>query len=138
MFRSAVLWEIRHHTEYRQNHPAGDGDGELHAGFYLQVDAEGRAGEGFRIPLSGGHIIRDIWGKELFEEEDMQQYRFRYEMDPSMIEIRPNTTVSAWEDCLFSREVDKTKAELKEKPSNMTGGKPSTFKHTNVKLELTS
>jgi hypothetical protein len=44
------------------------------------------------------HIIRDIWGKELFEEEDMRQYRFRYEMDPSMIEIRPNTTVSAWED----------------------------------------
>ncbi len=243
MFRSAVPWEIRHHTEYRQNHPAGDGDGELHAGFYLQVDAEGRAGEGFRIPLSGGHIIRDIWGRELFEIEDMQQYRFRYEMDPSMIEIRPNTTFSAWEDweemlalgtlvayhglaradvsaevrklvqakmknstefgaalrwsiqargsgdmyavlqglprpagslrqdgrfttaycagidlaviklvvkakqdapcrgpipILFSREVDKTKAELKEKPSNMTGGKPYTFKHTNDKLTLTS
>jgi hypothetical protein len=98
LFRSTVPWEIRHHTEYRQNHPAGEGDGEIHAGFYLQVDAEGRAGEGFWIPQSGGHIIRDIWGKELFKEEDMQQYRFRYETDPSQIEIRPNTTVSAWED----------------------------------------
>jgi len=39
---------------------------------------------------------------------------------------------------LFSREVDKTKTELKEKPSNMTGGKPSAFKHTNDKLKLTS
>ncbi len=243
MFRSTVPWEIRHHTEYRQNHPAGDGDGEIHAGFYLQVDAEGRAGEGFRIPLSGGHIIRDIWRKELFEEEDMQQYRFRYEMDPSMIEIRPNTTVSAWEDweemlaqgtlvayhglaradvsaevrklvqakmknstefgaalrwsiqargsgdmyavlqglprpagslrqdgrfttaycagidlaviklvvktkqeapcrghvpILFSRDVDKTKSELKEKPSNMTGGKPYTFRRIQDKYAQTN
>jgi hypothetical protein len=98
LFRSTVPWEIRRHTEYRQNHPAGDGDGEVHAEFYVQVDAEGRAGEGFRIPLSGGHIIKDIWGKDLFEDGEMQQYRFRYEIDPSLIEIRSNTTVSAWED----------------------------------------
>ncbi len=39
---------------------------------------------------------------------------------------------------LFSREVDKKKAELKEKPSNMTGGKPSTFKRTNDKFTLTT
>jgi hypothetical protein len=173
----------------------------------------------------------------------MQQYRFRYEMDPSMIEIRPNTTVSAWEDweemlargtlvayhglaradvssevrklvqakmknstefgaalrwsiqargsgdmyavlqglprpagslrqdgrfttaycagidlaviklvvktkkeapcrgpvpILFSRDVDKTKTELKEKPSNMTGGKPYTVKCTQIKYTQTT
>jgi hypothetical protein len=35
---------------------------------------------------------------------------------------------------LFSREVDKTKTELKEKPSNMTGGKPNTFRCTKDKF----
>ncbi len=30
---------------------------------------------------------------------------------------------------LFSREVDKTRSELKEKPSNLTGGKKITLKY---------
>ncbi len=61
----------------------------------MQVDATGHAGEGFRFPLSGGHIIKDIWGSALFEDEEMRKYRFRYETDPTLIEIRANTTVSA-------------------------------------------
>jgi hypothetical protein len=96
--RSSIPWEVRKHTEYRLHPPAGDGGGTVKAAFYVQVDATGRAGEGFRFPLSGGHIIKDIWGRDLFEDEEMRKYRFRYETDPTQIEIRANTTVTAWED----------------------------------------
>jgi hypothetical protein len=70
----------------------------VRARLYLQVDPQGRAGDGFRFPLFGGCIEVDIWGQDVFEDSSFHPYRFRFEMDPSQIDIRPNCLTSKWED----------------------------------------
>jgi hypothetical protein len=75
-----------------------DGTGPLHARLYVQVDPTGHAGDGFRIPLYGGNLEVDIWGQDIFEDPDFHAYRFRYEIDPARIDIRPNALTSKWED----------------------------------------
>ena len=98
MCRSEPIWEVRKHTMFRVNPPAERGDGPVKTLLFVQVDPAGHAGEGFRFPLYGGHIIVDIWGRDVFEDEHLQRHRFRYEVDPAMIEIRANSLSSRWED----------------------------------------
>jgi hypothetical protein len=64
----------------------------------VQVDPTGHAGEGFRVPLFGGNLETDVWGQDIFEDESFHRFRFRYEIDPSRIDIRPNSFAAKWED----------------------------------------
>jgi hypothetical protein len=91
------MWEIRSNALFRQSPPNGDTTGPLKTALYVQVDPTGHAGSGYRFPLWGGHIISDIWGQHVFEDQALQKYRFRYEIDPHTIDIRPNTLSSRWE-----------------------------------------
>ena len=98
MFRAQLQWDVRKHTDYRQNPPVGDGSEPAAAHLYVQVEASGQAAGGFRFPVSGGTLETDIYGQDLFEDEDFHQFRFRYEIDTARIDIRPNSLTSKWED----------------------------------------
>jgi|688.fasta_scaffold98669_1 hypothetical protein len=93
-----MIWDIRKYTDYRINPPAADKGGPVKSLLFVQVDPAGRAGEGFRFPIYGGHIVTDIWGQDVFEDPDLHPFRFRYEINSARIDIRPNTLSSKWED----------------------------------------
>lgn len=85
-------------VEYRRNPPPGEPDDPTETLLLVQVDAEGRANEGFRFPIAGGTLECDLWGNDIFEDEDLCLYRIRYEIEAGRIDIKPNAYSSKWED----------------------------------------
>jgi hypothetical protein len=64
----------------------------------MQTDVDGHTGEGFRFPLSGSSVKVDVYGRDIFEDEELQDVHFLYEIEADRLEIRPNATSSKWED----------------------------------------
>jgi hypothetical protein len=95
--RPEPLWEIRANADFRLNPANGDSTEPVKTALYVQVDPTGHASAGFRVPLWGGHITADIWGQDIFEDPALKKFRFRYEVDPYTIDIKPNVFSSRWE-----------------------------------------
>ena len=73
-------------------------DDHTDANLLLQVNACGQAVEGFRVALDGAIIDADFWARDILEVAHLKRFRFRYEIRPEDIDLRPNTFSSRWED----------------------------------------
>ena len=96
--RSGESWEVRSHTEYRVYAATPKHDDHTDANLLLQVNACGEAVEGFRVALDGAMIDADFWARDILEVTHLKRFRFRYEIRPEDIDLRPNTFSSKWED----------------------------------------
>jgi hypothetical protein len=89
---------VKRAVDYRRNPDPGEPGNPIETLLLIQVDAHGRATEGFRFPIAGGTLECDIWAKDIFEDEEMAPFRFRYETEAGRVEIKANAFSSKWED----------------------------------------
>ena len=97
MFRSSP-WEIRRNDQYRVFCSGEENLAELNVHLLLQVNAEGKAVEGFRFAMEGPAVENDIWAQDIFEDPTLGRIRFRYEVRSGAINFRANSFTSKWED----------------------------------------
>ncbi len=93
-------WEVEDYRNYRIYHSGRIADAKPHCLLLLQVDGTGHAGEGFRFSLEGDQLEADIWTSDVFAAVDLGGFRLRLETKVEMVDIRPNTLSSRWEDII--------------------------------------
>jgi hypothetical protein len=93
-------WEVEDYRNYRIYHSGRIADAKPRCLLLLQVDGTGHAGEGFRFSLEGDQLEADIWTSDVFAAADLGGFRLRLETKVEMVDIRPNTLSSRWEDII--------------------------------------
>jgi len=70
----------------------------LTARLLVQTTVDGEAEENFRFKTHGGNLECDIWVRDLTPLEALRPFRLRYEERGGAIDLRTDTTASAYED----------------------------------------
>ncbi len=99
-FRSVCRWEVVDYRDYRIYHSGRIPGPKPRCQLLLQADGSGHAGEGFRLSLEGDRLEADLWTSDVFAETEFGGFRLRYDIRVSVIELRPNTFSSRWEDII--------------------------------------
>jgi hypothetical protein len=64
----------------------------------LQVDGSGHGGEGYRFAVDSDPLTAKVWSRDLYDNPELEGFKFIYDLQGEDIEIQPNCMASKWED----------------------------------------
>jgi hypothetical protein len=91
-------WDVRSTHIFRIFQDEEEETEDLSARLLVQTTEAGEAEEHFRFKVHGGILNHDIWARDLTPLGALRPFRLRYETRGGAIDLRTNTTASAYED----------------------------------------
>ena len=90
-------WDVRSSHLFRIFQDEEEETEDLSARLLVQTTVAGEAEDNFRIKIHGGALDCDIWVRDVSPISSLRPYRLRLEARGGGIDLRTNTTASAYE-----------------------------------------
>jgi hypothetical protein len=91
-------WEVRSTHLFRIYEDEEEETEDLTARLLVQTTVAGEAEDSFRIKIHGGNLSCDIWAQDVSPITSLRPYRLRLEARGGEVDLRVNTTASAYMD----------------------------------------
>ena len=91
-------WDVRSSHIFRIFQDEEEESDILSSRLLVQTTVAGEAEDNFRYKIHGGTLDCDIWVRDLSPGGALRPFRLRYEIRGGAIDLRTNTTASAYED----------------------------------------
>jgi hypothetical protein len=100
-------WEVRSTHLFRIYEDEEEETEDLTARLLVQTTVAGEAEDSFRIKIYGGNLSCNIWAQDVSPITSLRPYRLRLEARGGEVDLRVNTTASAYMDVATLRRVER-------------------------------